>query len=404
MAGSSATLSSPFFTDVHRAMAEAVDTYLERLGGRRDELLRTILDQRRYPDELMEAMAWLGVVGAMIPEEYGGSGAGLLAVAVAMERFSAYGLGNTLAMLTVMDGLAILRGGSESQRLKLLPAIAEGRLKLAFAITEPDAGTNSFNIGLRARRDGSAYRLTGEKAWITGVDRADMVLVVARTTGREEVARAGLPKAFGLSLFLVPTDAPGMSRTEMSTVGIEGFSQFHLHFDDAEVAEENLVGEPDQGAAVLFEALNPERIIGSSLSVGLTDYFLTRAVEYANQRRVFGERPIGAYQAVAHPLARIRANQEAARALMYSAAEAYDRHAPSSVVGTYANMAKLLSSENAFEAADRAIQTHGGNGFVADYMLIQMLAPARLAKTAPINNEMILNYIAEHDLGLPRSY
>nr|MDA8208713.1 acyl-CoA dehydrogenase family protein [Actinomycetota bacterium] len=173
MAGSSATLSSPFFTDVHRAMAEAVDTYLERLGGRRDELLRTILDQRRYPDELMEAMASLGVVGAMIPEEYGGSGAGLLAVAVAMERFSAYGLGNTLAMLTVMDGLAILRGGSESQRLKLLPAIAEGRLKLAFAITEPDAGTNSFNIGLRARRDGSAYRLTGEKAWITGVDRAD---------------------------------------------------------------------------------------------------------------------------------------------------------------------------------------------------------------------------------------
>ncbi len=404
MAGSSATLSSPFFTDVHRAMAEAADTYLERLGERRTELLHVILDQRRYPEELMEAMASLGVVGAMIPEKYGGSGAGLLAVAVAMERFSAYGLGNTLAMLTVMDGLAILRGGNEEQRLRLLPSIAEGRLKLAFAITEPDAGTNSFNIGLRARHDGDAYRLTGEKAWITAVDRADMVLVVARTTGREEVARAGLPRAFGLSLFLVPTDTPGMSRTEMATVGIEGFSQFHLYFDDAEVSEENLVGEVDQGAAVLFEALNPERIIGSSLSIGLTDYFLTRSVQYANQRRVFGERPIGSYQAVAHPLARIRANQEAARALMYSAAEAYDRHAPSTVVGTYANMAKLLSSENAFEAADRAIQTHGGNGFVADYMLIQMLAPARLAKTAPINNEMILNYIAEHDLGLPRSY
>ena len=404
MVGSSARLTSSFFTPEHQAIAQSVDIYLDRLGERKEQLLKAIIDEHRYPEELMEAMAHLGIYGALIPEQYGGTGVGLLAMAVAMERFSAYGLENTLALLATMDALALLKGGTEEQKLRYLPKVADGSLKLAFAITEPDAGTNSFNMRLSARRGAGGFILNGQKAWITGVDRADMMLVVARSTSQEELAKKALPKEFGLSLFLIPTTAANLARQEMRTVGIEGFSQFHLYFDNVEVDEDSLIGEENMGASILFDALNPERIVGASFSVGMTDYFLNKAVAYSKTRKVFGDRPIGAYQGVAHPLARIRTNQEAARLLMYQAAQAYDQKAPSGVVGTYANMAKYLASETCFEAADRAIQTHGGNGFVADNMLIQMLAPARLAKTAPINNEMILNYIAEHELSMPRSY
>lgn len=404
MKGSSARLTSSFFTEGHLAIAQSVDIYLDRLGSRKSDLLKGILEEHCYPDELMAAMAELGIYGALIPEAYGGTGVGLLAMVVAMERFSAYGLENTLALLATMDSLALLKGGSEAQKLQYLPRVADGSLKLAFAITEPDAGSNSFNMRLAARKSALGYVISGQKAWITGVDRADMMLVVARSTSREDIVAQGLPKSFGLSLFLVPTTAPGLVKQEMQTAGIEGFSQFHLYFDDVALGPEALIGEENMGASILFDALNPERIVSASFAVGMTDYFLNKAVEYSKTRKVFGERPIGAYQGVAHPLARIRTTQEAARLLMYQAAESYDQKAPAQVVGTYANMAKYLASENCFEAADRAIQTFGGSGFVEENMLIQMLAPARLSKTAPINNEMVLNYIAEHELGMPRSY
>lgn len=404
MTRSSASLASTFFNDEHIAVAEAVDIYLDSLGDRKNELLNKIFQEKRYPEELMVAMAKLGLFGTLIPKDYGGSEVGLLAMVVAMERFSAYGLENTLALLTTMDTLAIMEGGTEPQKADLLPRIAQGELKLAFAITEPDAGTNSFNMRLRATKEDDGYHLNGEKAWITGVDRAEKLLVVARTTSIADLKAANLPKAYGLSLFLIPTDLDNLKLDKMRTYGIEGFSQFHLHFDDCVIPTDSLIGEENLGAKVLFHALNPERIVGASFAVGMTDYFVTKAVEYAKERKVFGDQPIGSYQGVAHPLARIRTNQEAARLLTYQAASLYDKKAPSSVVGTYANMAKYLASETCFEAADRAIQTFGGGGFMEDNMIIQMLAGARLSKTAPINNEMVLNFIAEHDLGLPRSY
>lgn len=403
--GSSGRLAGERFSESHFAIVEAVDGYLDSLGERRDDFFRELTDGQRYPEELIDAMAKLGLYGALIPEEYGGSGLGLLGMALAMERFAAYGLGNTLALLTTMDTMAILRAGTEAQKLHWLPLIAEGQVKLAFAITEADAGTNSFKMKLHAKQSGHfGFKISGEKAWITAVDRADFLLVVARTTTYSEVQEQGLPKTYGLSLFLVPTNAPGLTLNKMQTAGIEGFNQFQVYFDEVEVSEAELLGEKDQGARILFEALNPERIMAAAMAVGMVDYFLNKAVNYANQRSVFGDALIGSYQAVQHPLAKIRAHQEAARLLVYEAAAAFDSGAPSSVVGTHTNMAKYLSSELAFEAADRAIQTHGGNGFVKEFGLIQMLAPARLNKTAPINNEMILNFIAEHELGLPRSY
>lgn len=403
--GTTARLTGERFNEAHHAVAESVDGYLRTIAHRSDDLVRQMTAEDHFPDEIMDAMANLGLYGALIPEEYGGSGLGLLAMVIGMERFAAFGLSNTLALLTTMDTMAILSGGTEPQKKEWLPRIAEGSVKMAFAITEPDAGTNSFKMKLHARPQGDgSVRITGEKAWITGVDRATHILVVARTSTYNEVVAASLPRSWGLSLFILPSDAEGLTRTRMNTMGIEGFHQFQLHFDDVHVDADHTIGEIDQGARVLFDALNPERISSAAFAVGSVDYFLNKAVNYANQRVVFGDAPIGSYQAVQHPLARIRAQQEAVRLLTYEAAAAFDNGAPGTVVGTYTNMAKLLSSEVAYEAVDRAIQTHGGNGFVLDYGLIQMLATTRLNKTAPINNEMILNFISEHELGLPKSY
>jgi alkylation response protein AidB-like acyl-CoA dehydrogenase len=401
---SSATTSATFFTEEHVAICEAVDGYLDHLGDRKEKMLAEIASNHYYPDELLEAMGELGLYGALIPEEYGGSNVGLLSMALAMERFAEYGLENTLALLTTMDTLAIISGGTKEQKQEILPKVAAGNYHMAFAITEPGAGTNSFNMSLRAHKTDGGYRLRGEKAWITGVDRADCILVVARTTSREEIKEKNLPKSFGLTLFLVDPKDENLNKNKMNTAGIEGFSQFQLYFDDLFVAESDVVGEVDQGARILFMALNPERILGASFSVGMCDYFISKAVDYSKERIVFGDRPIGSYQGVSHPLAKLRTTQEAARLLFYEAAALYDKGAPPQRVGTLANMAKYLASETCFDAADRAIQTFGGSGFVEENLLIQFLAGARLSKTAPINNEMVLNFVAEHDLGLPRSY
>jgi len=404
--GSSAKVTSERFNETHLAVVDAVDYYLNSLGPKKRSFIREIFDQHHYPDELNDAMVSLGLFGALIPACYGGTEAGLLSMVLAMERFSAFGLGNTLALLITMDTMAILTGASESMRRRFLPKIASGEIKTAFAITEPGAGTNSFELTLSAKAasDGTEYVLSGEKAWITGVDRADYVLVVARTTTLEEIKRSNLKRSFGLTLFLVPTNASGLSKVKMSTVGVEGYNQFQLFFDNVEVSSELVLGEVNHGASVLFSALNPERIVAAAMAVGSVDYFVNKAIKYAKERVVFGGRSIAHYQSLQHPLARIRTTQEGARLLTYEAAQAFDRGTAPQEVGTYANMAKYLASEVAFEAIDRSLAAHGGTGFVLETEIVQMLASTRLSKTAPINNEMVLNYIAETELGLPRSY
>jgi alkylation response protein AidB-like acyl-CoA dehydrogenase len=251
---------------------------------------------------------------------------------------------------------------------------------------------------------GDHYEITGSKVFITGVDAADYMLLVARTTPWQEVTARGLPKAHGFSLFVVPTDAPGLEKRRLPMRGIEGHNQFLLFFDRVRVPVEDRVGEEDGGAAALFNSLNPERILAAAGSCGTVAYLLRRACEYARERRVFGDRPIGAYQGLAHPLAEARIELDAVRLLTYRAAWAFDRGDPPEVVGTYANMAKFMAAELGIKAADRAIETLGGYGFSEEYEVIQAWEGARLLRTAPVSREMILNFVAEHVLELPRSY
>ena len=381
---------------------ETARRLLRTLEPRRDQHLQMIYEEQQFPEEVWEAMAEAGLLGALIPVEYGGTGLGLLGMALALEEFARHGLPNGFCVLGSMAAMALLRGGTPAQKAQWLPAIAAGSCKCAFAITEPDAGTNTFRMRTKALRDGETYRLSGSKGWITGADVADFILVVARTLSEAQIEAQGLPRSAGLGLFLVDANARGLEKQRMNTIGLEGYRQFMLYFDEVEVPVTQRIGPEHRGAVVLFQALNPERILIAAALVGLSEFALTKTVAYARERKVFGETPIGAYQGVQHPLARVKIAQEATRLLTYKAAWLFDREAPEA--GHYADMAKHMASELAIAAVDAAIQTHGGSGFVRDQHLIDLWTSVRLFKTAPLNNEMILNQLAEHLLGLPRSY
>lgn len=384
---------------------KAIRDVVARFEPRRLEFRRLMQEERRYPAELWEALAEMGLMGSLLPEEYGGSGLGLTGLVLALEELAAAGLGsNTLMVLTGMDALCILRNGSPELKRRFLPPIATGALKFCFAITEPDAGSNSFRIRTLARRVGDEYEITGSKVFITGVDAADYMLLVARTTAYDDVVARKLPKAHGFSLFVVPTDVPNLEKRLLPMRGIEGFNQFLLFFDRVRVPAANLVGEENAGAGALFNSLNPERILAAASSCGGARFVLRRACEYARERKVFGDRPIGTYQGLSHPLAEVRIELDAACLLTYRAAWAFDRGDPPQTVGAHANMAKFLAAEVGIKAADRAIETLGGYGFSEEYEVIQAWEHARLVRTAPISREMILNFVAEHVLELPRSY
>lgn len=389
----------------HQLVGKVVRDIVARFAPQHEEFRRQMHVERRYPQALWDALAEAGLMGSLVPEAYGGSGLGLLGLAIGLEELARAGIGSgALLVLTGMDAVCIARNGSTALRERFLPGIAAGRLKLCFAITEPDAGSNAFRIATTARRVDDHYELTGSKVFITGVDVADYVLLVTRTTPHADVARRGLPKAHGFSLFLVPTDAPGLEKRPLPMHGIEGHNQFLLFLDRVRVPAENLVGAEDGGAAALFNSLNPERILAAATACGTITYLLERACAYARERRVFGDRPIGAYQGLAHPLAESRIELDAVRLLAHRAAWAFDRGDSPEVVGTYANMAKFAAAEAGVRAADRAIETLGGYGFSEEYGIIHAWEGMRLLKTAPVSREMILNYVAEHVLGLPRSY
>jgi alkylation response protein AidB-like acyl-CoA dehydrogenase len=303
-----------------------------------------------------------------------------------------------------MDTACILRNGTEEQKRTIIPGVLSGKTILVFAVTEPDAGSNTFRIQTVAKRDGDRYVLNGQKIFITGVEVADYMLVVARTTTREEIEKQGKPKAFGLSLFLVDPKSKGISKTPIPTVATEGVYQWQLFFEDVEVPAANLVGVEDNGVMAMFNSLNPERILVGAICCGMADNAINMAVNYAKERRVFKDTPIGAYQGVAHPLAEAKIHLEAAKMMTYRAAWAFDQGMDPGTVGSYSNQAKLLAADVALKAVDAALETHGGIGFAEETGLAQMWNGARVLKTAPLNREMILNYVAEQDLGLPRSY
>jgi acyl-CoA dehydrogenase len=370
----------------------------------RDALREKVLVKKEFPYEVWDAVSEAGFMGAMIPEEYGGTGMGLLPVALMVEEMAKLGFGNAIMVLTTMDAMCIVKSGEEAVKRKFLPKIATGERKLCFAVTEADAGSNTFRIQTRAERRGDTYVINGSKTWITGADVADHVLLVTRTKPLEECVAEGLPKAYGLSLFLVPTDAKGLTKDLLPTGAIEGMNQFTLFFDDVEVPAENRVGEEHAGAMALFKALNPERILAAAMVVGVSEYCLKVACEYARERKVFKNTPIGQYQGIQHPLADVKIRQEAVRLATYKAAWAVDSDLPPMETGHAANVAKYLAAELGIAAVDAAIETLGGNGFSEDYGLIHLWEGMRLLKTAPVSKEMILNYVAEHVLELPRSY
>lgn len=383
---------------------KTVAEMLKRFEPRREELRRMILKEKKFPYELWNALAEAGFLGAVIPEEYGGSGLGLMGIALAMEEMASHGYGNGMLVVTTMDVACILRNGTEEIKRRILPHVASGKLKLCFALTEPDAGSNTFRIRTTATRNGSSYRVSGQKVFITGADIADYMLLVTRTVPYEQCEKESIPKAYGLTLFLVDMKSRGIDLKPIPTRGIEGMTQSFVHMDDVEVPVENMIGEENSGSLALFNSLNPERILAAASGVGVSDYLLKKSVDYARERKVFRGVAIGSYQAIQHPLAELKIQLEAARLMMHKAAWAFDKGLDPATVGNYANMAKYLAAELALKTCDQAIETHGGYGFSEEYGIIIYWESVRLLKTAPISKEMILNYMAEHVLQLPRSY
>jgi alkylation response protein AidB-like acyl-CoA dehydrogenase len=345
--------------------------------------------------ELWDAVAAQGYLGINVPEAYGGGGGGIAELAIVCEELAAAGC--PLLLLVVSPAICtsiVVRFGSDEQKKDWLPRFANGDLRMAFAITEPDAGSNTHRISTVATRDGELWKLRGTKYYISGVDESDAVLVVARTGVDEDSGRARL------SLFVVPTDAPGLERTIIPVEIVAPEKQFTLHFDDVEVPAGCLVGTEGDGLRQVFHGLNPERITGAAIANGIGRYALGKGAAYARERRVW-DVPIGAHQGLAHPLAQAYVEVELARLMTARAAWLHDAGLDA---GESSNMAKYAAAEASLAALDQAIQVHGGNGLATEYGLADMWGFARLLRTAPVSREMILNYVATHSLHLPRSY
>jgi alkylation response protein AidB-like acyl-CoA dehydrogenase len=391
-------------TEEQKLIKQTILAMVKKFEPRREEFKEMVFKQKKFPPELWNAISEIGVLGMLLPEKYGGTGLGLLAQAMAVEELLTHGISNETIILNTIAASCILKNGSEDLKKEFLPGIASGKLKFCFGATEPDAGSNTFRISTFAKKEGDIYKISGQKVFITGADIADYMLLVARTTKVEDLKEKGLPKVFGLALFVVNPKAKGVTLQELPTRGIAGASQFSIFMDDVEVETKNLVGEENMGSFALFNSLNPERITAAAMGVGITEQLLRKSVKYAKERKVFKDVLIGSHQAIQHPLAEIKIEQEAARLLTYRAAWAFDKGESPGVVGTYANMAKYAAAEVAIKAADRAIETFGGYGFSEEYDVIYAWEGARLLRTAPITKEMILNYISEQVLELPRSY
>ncbi|MEU0894781.1 acyl-CoA dehydrogenase family protein [Streptomyces massasporeus] len=373
-------------TDEHKSLREAVAA----LG-------------KRHGHETETAQLWseagkLGYLGVNLPEEYGGGGGGITELSLVLEELGAAGC--PLLMMIVSPaicGTVIARFGTDAQKQRWLPALADGTRLMAFGITEPDAGSNSHRITTTARRDRDTgdWLLTGRKVFVSGVDIADATLIVGRT----EDARTGRLKP---CLFIVPRDTPGFTRRPIDMELNAAEKQFELVLDDVRLPADALVGDEDAGLLQLFAGLNPERIMTAAFAIGMGRHALAKAIEYARDRTVWNT-PIGAHQAIAHPLAQAHIDLELARLMMQKAAALYDA-GDDMGAGEAANMAKYAAGEACVKAVDQAVHTLGGNGLTREYGLARLITAARVARIAPVSREMILNYVSHQTLGLPKSY
>lgn len=376
----------------HRMLREGVGKLVGRFGRR---YFQDVVKRHAKPHELWSALGEAGYLGVNVPEAYGGGGSGLADYNVVVEETAAQGC----PLLALVIGSIVVpiidKHGSAAMKQEWLPGLASGKKRLAFAITEPNAGTNTHKVSTIARRDGNGWKLSGSKYWTSAVDEVDALMVVAR--GEEVDERGRSP----LSLFIVPADAPGLSKTPIETVIHVPERQFMLYFDDVALGPQALVGVEGQGLKQVFDGLNPERVCAAAINNGVARYGIEQAARYANERTVW-KTPIGAHQGVAHPLAKAYIGVQQARLMTARAAQLSDQNSPDA--GEVANMAKFAAADASLEALDQAIQVHGGNGMSLEYGLADLWFVARLHKTAPVSREMILNFIAQHSLGLPKSY
>src|SRR5262245_54859675 len=350
-----------------------------------------------HTDELWTEAGKLGYLGVNIPSEDGGGGGGIPELAIVCEELAAAGCPLLLLVVSpAIAGTVVARHGTQPQRRRFLPGIADGSLKIVFAITEPEAGSNFHRLSTVARRDGDDWVISGRKCFISGVDQASHVLVVART---QDAANGKLRP----TLFIVPTHADGLTRSRLDMEIVSPEKQWLLYLDEVRVPSDALVGEdPGVGLPALFSGLNPERITVAAMGAGSARYALERASSYVSSRAVWG-RPIGSHQGVAHPLAHAQIQLELARLMVAKAAALYDAGRDIEA-GVAANMAKYATSDAATLAVDTAIQVHGGNGMTTEYGVATLLGAVRAGRIAPVSREMILNFVAQHVLGQEKSY
>ncbi|WP_020520162.1 acyl-CoA dehydrogenase family protein [Catelliglobosispora koreensis] len=380
-------------TDEQKELRKAVKALAESYGR---DYMRAEAKAGKHADALWREAGRLGFLGVNLPEEFGGGGAGIYELSLVLEELSAAGC--PLLMMVVSPaicGTIIARYGTREQQEQWLPSIADGSKIMAFAITEPDAGSNSHQITTTGQADPEGgYILNGRKVFISGVDNADAIMVVGRTSSAEGYLRP--------ALFIVPTDAPGLQwqPIEMELNATE--RQFMVFLDDVKLPADAIVGGEDANLAQLFAGLNPERIMVAALSIGIGRYALARATSYMKERTVWGT-PIGAHQGLAHPLAAAAIEIELARLMMQKAAWLVDS-GDDRAAGEAANMAKYAAAEASVKAVDQSVHSLGGNGLTVEYGLGSLINVARVSRIAPVSREMILNFVAQQTLGLPRSY
>ncbi len=380
-------------TPERAALRESVSAFAKKYG---QEYFSECARSGRKTDEMWLEAGKLGFIGVNLPEEYGGGGAGMYELAIVMEEIAAAGTG--LLMLVVSPAICgniIARFGTEEQKQTWLPGLADGTKMMAFGITEPDAGSNSHQITTTARRDGSDWILNGRKVFISGVDQADAVLIVGRT----EDSKTGKLKP---ALFMVPTDAPNFEYTQIEMELQNPEKQFQLFLDDVRLPADALVGSEDAALSQLFAGLNPERIMAAASAVGLARFALAKGVDYVTNRTVW-KTPIGAHQAIAHPFAAGKVQLEMSKLMMQKAATLYDAGDDWGAAEP-ANMAKYAAAEAAVAIVDHTVHSMGGNGLTAEYGIAPLLSLVRISRVAPVSKEMILNFVAQTSLGLPKSY
>ena len=355
--------------------------------------------KHEFPEDFWRSLIEAGFTGIVVPEKYGGGGMGMFEMILAMETLASEGCGLAgewfLCLSSVFGGLSIEKHGTEAQKEKYLPKIAKG-MEFCLSLTEPDAGTNTLNIKTAAMKEGSEYRINGQKMFISGADRAKGMLLVTRTTPLEKAAK----RTHGLSLFVVDLPSPAVEIIPIEKHGINYSKTFEMYISDLKVSQDCLMGEVDKGWYLLLDTLNPERMSFSAVSCGIGSLAIKKAVDYAKERKVF-DSPIGAHQGIQFPLADAKAKIEAARLLNYKAALLFDKGLD---CGAEANMAKVAAVDAGIEAVYNAMQTFGGYGYAVEYDVERWWREINLVRLAPITHQMALAFIGQHVLGLPKSY